>query len=96
MTTRRLTAAVGVVAAVLAGIAAAPPAFAARGVLKVNDETFTDPSGCYEVKSQPIKIENRTDQVAVVFSEPNCRGFRLARLGPGIWVTALGKSVQIP
>lgn len=79
------------VATVLAGLAAAGsltlalavPAWAAEGVLVINDEPHENPSGCYTVEPGHVSIINDTDKPASVHRTTNCSGRALVTLQPG-------------
>ncbi|MEU6156424.1 hypothetical protein ABZ816_41275 [Actinosynnema sp. NPDC047251] len=97
MVTRQLAAAVGVAAAVAVGLVAAPAASAAQGVLKVGDREYRNPSGCYRNTTTPLRVENRTDQVVVIFHDSRCAGERVGLVGPGsLAVSEFGGSVHVP
>ncbi|MEV0375590.1 hypothetical protein AB0I10_38590 [Streptomyces sp. NPDC050636] len=71
---RRIATALGTLAAA-ATLALAPgSAYAADGVLIVNDTAYEEPSGCYDSDRWPLSVSNHTDGIALVFSEPGCGG----------------------
>ncbi|MEU6188736.1 hypothetical protein [Nocardia sp. NPDC047038] len=58
-----------------AGIAAAPGANAAGGVLFADGVVYENPVGCVEVgDGSDVEIRNRTDGVAHLYESPDCSG----------------------
>ncbi|MGQ4617218.1 hypothetical protein [Nocardia sp. R7R-8] len=58
-----------------AGIAAAPGAHAAGGVLFADGAVYENPVGCLEVgDGSDVAIRNRTDSVAHLYESPDCSG----------------------
>ncbi|QXJ19750.1 hypothetical protein AGRA3207_000334 [Actinomadura graeca] len=84
MITRFLLAAL----ALAALLAPAGPAAAATGTLIIDQTRYEDPSGCIPVQGtpppKPVAVDNRTDEAALVFVFPGCRGPLAGRpLSPG-------------
>ncbi|MEU4804620.1 hypothetical protein [Actinosynnema sp. NPDC023587] len=100
MVARELVAAAGVTAVVAAvmtaGLVTAPAASAAQGVLKVGQQEYRDPSGCYPNTTTPLMVENRTDRIVVVFHDSHCAGERIGWIAPGGFVVSeFGGSVHV-
>ncbi|WP_274555967.1 hypothetical protein [Streptomyces spiramyceticus] len=94
---RRIATALGTIAAA-ATLALTVPcsAYAADGVLVVNDTAYEQPSGCYDSDRWPLSVSNHTDAVAFVFSGPGCSGEVIELVNPGdSAVSEFGASVYI-
>lgn len=96
MLTRQLLTALGV-AAIMAAVLATAPASAATGVLRVGDDEYRDPVGCYLNRSTPLRVENDTDRIVVLFHDSKCGGDQIGLVAPGSKVVSVfGGSVQVP
>lgn len=97
--TRRLAAAAGMVMAVVAtgGVVTATPASAAQGTLRINNETYRNPSGCYDIHTFRVTIDNDTDENVYVFTGPDCSGSLADIVEPGdsTWTDSV-RSVLVP
>ncbi|MFI8928711.1 hypothetical protein ACIG3E_13665 [Streptomyces sp. NPDC053474] len=81
---RRIALALGsLVAAGTLALALPGSALAAEGVLIVGGVEYVDPEGCYDTDIRPLTVDNHTDEVALVFSGPDCTGALLALVAPG-------------
>ncbi|GAB2483864.1 hypothetical protein [Nocardiopsis aegyptia] len=98
MKRRVLTAFGTLTAALLLAATTATTAHAADGVLTINYTAYRDPAGCYQISGFfPYKIDNRTDENAVVHTGWRCDGERLALVRPGeTHYGELGHSLYIP
>ncbi|QKV93908.1 hypothetical protein HUT19_20855 [Streptomyces sp. NA02950] len=71
-------------------------ATAAQGTLIVSGTPYSDPSGCYNTEQYPLRVDNHTDELAIVFSGPECQGAVTATVPPGErGVFEFGESVYI-
>ncbi|MBL1096350.1 hypothetical protein [Streptomyces coffeae] len=92
----------GIVAAAVIGalglaLSSAGTAAAAQGTLIVSGTPHNNPSGCYNTDHYPLSVDNRTDEVALVFSGPDCQGAPIAPVPPGeSGIFEFGQSVYIP
>ncbi|MEW2526157.1 hypothetical protein [Streptomyces sp. NPDC047071] len=94
---RRTALALGsVVAAGTLALALPGSALAAEGVLVVGGVAYADPDGCYDTESRPLTVDNYTDEVALVFSGPDCTGDLLELVAPDeSSVSEFGTSVYV-
>lgn len=94
---RRIALALGsAVAAGTLALALPGSALAAEGVLIVGGVAYADPEGCYDTDSRPLTVDNQTDEVALVFSGPDCTGGLLELVAPGeSTVSEFGASVYV-
>ena len=72
-------------------------AHAADGKLIINHKTYKNPSGCYDSDSRPLRVNNKTDQPALIFNKPNCKGWPAWVLRPGrsiAWESGLSVSIK--
>ena len=69
--------------AVVLALGASGSAYAADGILVVGGVMYAEPSGCYDTDVRPLTVENQTDEVAVVFSGPDCTGRLVELVAPG-------------
>ncbi|NUS74302.1 MAG: hypothetical protein HOQ05_12985 [Corynebacteriales bacterium] len=89
-------AAVAFAAAGMVAIAAPATAQAADGVLVINEEAYIHPSGCYESDRWPLFVRNHTDELAIVFDDPNCSGPVVEVVPPGdVRISEFGASVYV-
>ncbi|MFF4577816.1 hypothetical protein ACFY15_05335 [Streptomyces sp. NPDC001373] len=97
-TARRAGKALGAcaAAALLALATPAGTAQAAEGVLSVDGTEHEDPSGCYRLGDfAPPKVVNHTDEVAWVWSGPDCDGRVTQQIDPGASAVGRGRSLFI-
>ncbi|MGA4841353.1 hypothetical protein [Streptomyces sp. G45] len=94
---RRFALTVGsLVAAGTLAFAVPGSAVAANGVLVVNDTAYEDPSGCYDSDRWPLRVGNYTDEVALVFTGPDCTGELIELVAPGEeTISEFGASVYV-
>ncbi|WP_067477012.1 hypothetical protein [Nocardia amamiensis] len=79
---RYTVSALGVLAA--AGIAAAPFAGAATGVLIIDNTTYREATGCLHVgDGSDVEVRNYTDTVVRIYDSPECSGDVVDILEPG-------------
>ncbi|MBZ3900858.1 hypothetical protein [Streptomyces griseiscabiei] len=88
MMRRRRAVALGALAAAVTLTVAVPgSAYAAEGVLIINDIGYENPSGCYPVDRLPSSVANHTDAIAEVHSGADCGG-------PVEWLVYPGETYQ--
>ncbi|GHE75711.1 hypothetical protein GCM10018785_50030 [Streptomyces longispororuber] len=94
---RRIAVTVGALAAaVTLAFGTTGSAYAAEGVLVVGGVAYVDPSRCYDTDARPLTVDNHTDEVALVFSGPDCTGTLLELVAPGeSTVSEFGTSVYV-
>lgn len=97
MTMRRLGRVLGACAAAgVLAVAAPGTAQAAQGVLFIGGAPNEDPSGCFPLGDfAPSEVANFTDQVAWVWSGPNCDGHVTHGIVPGQVTIGHGLSLFI-
>ncbi|KUJ67002.1 hypothetical protein ACZ90_31800 [Streptomyces albus subsp. albus] len=72
-------------------------ALAAQGALIINGEPHLNPSGCLDPSAGLDTVANLTNQTAVVYAEPGCRGDVVTTVMPGQeGEVGGGWSVKIP
>ncbi|MGX2995797.1 hypothetical protein JNUCC64_16165 [Streptomyces sp. JNUCC 64] len=77
-------------------VAVPSSAAAATGVLIIDGyRHFENPSGCYDRRTWPLDVENRTDRTAYAWSGPNCTGLLVGWVGPGGHETFEADTVRI-
>ncbi|UQX02124.1 hypothetical protein [Streptomyces sp. RerS4] len=86
--TRRVAQVLGACAAALTLALSAPgTAQAANGVLFIDRVAIGDPSGCYPLGDfVPSEVANFTDEVAFLWSGPQCDGRVTGSVAPGQYV----------
>ncbi|MFF8956248.1 hypothetical protein [Streptomyces sp. NPDC014894] len=95
---RRIALALGALAAATTLAVTVPQtAFAANGGLLVNGTVHQNPSGCYPSDRRPLQVNNRTDEIALVFESRDCSGRIIQVVAQGEpTVSEFGRSVYIP
>ncbi|CAO3640388.1 unnamed protein product [Cunninghamella echinulata] len=48
--------------------------YAANGDLIINDHTYSNPSGCYNIEGWPLIVTNSADIPATIYDASYCRG----------------------
>ncbi|MFH8514782.1 hypothetical protein ACH4CE_06600 [Streptomyces gelaticus] len=94
---RRALTAFGTLAAVaVLSVSVAQSASAATGDLIVNGQVHTSPSGCFNSDRWPLSVENRTNELALIFTGPDCSGLPIGVVLPGdSQVSEFGASVFV-
>lgn len=94
---RRIALTVGsLLAAGMLAVATPGSAVAAEGVLVVGGVEYADPHGCYDTDQRPLTVGNHTDEIALVFSGPDCTGALLELVPPDTsTVSEFGSSVYV-
>ncbi|GGZ21909.1 hypothetical protein GCM10010387_13800 [Streptomyces inusitatus] len=96
---RRIASLLGSLAAAVALTVTVPhsAAFAANGAIMLNGTVHQQPSGCYPSDRRPFQVNNRTDEIALVFASRDCSGPVLQVVAQGEpTVSEQGRSLYIP
>lgn len=92
----RLTACAVSAALAAASLVLPSTAYAAQGELIIGNQTFRNPSECYNSTTSPMFVRNRTDQIAFVSAGEDCSGIPLGIVRPGAESTfKFGRSVWV-
>ncbi|MEU9315296.1 hypothetical protein [Streptomyces sp. NPDC048295] len=94
---RRVLTAFGTLAAVaMLSVSVTQSAAAATGDLVINGKVHVNPSGCFDSDRWPLSVQNRTNEMVLIFDSPNCSGRVIAVVPPGSsQVSEFGASVFV-
>ncbi|WP_405715713.1 MULTISPECIES: hypothetical protein [unclassified Streptomyces] len=93
---RALTAFGTLAAAAMLSVSVTQSAGAATGDLIINGKVHSNPSGCFDSDRWPLGVDNRTDDLVLIFEDASCSGSVIAVVPPGSrQVSEFGASVFV-